>query len=55
MRGYGVDKPDRRIPPMHPVEGLFSPKGSLSAPGLPLVAVRVPHTGALSPAASAMS
>ena len=46
MRGYGSDKPDRRLPPMHPVEGLF-PEGSLSAPGLPLVAVRVPHTGAL--------
>jgi aspartyl-tRNA synthetase len=46
MRGYGVDKPDRRIPPMHPVEGLF-PEGSLGAPGLPLVAIRIPHTGAL--------
>ena len=46
MRSYGVDKPDRRIPPMHPVEGLF-PEGSLGAPGLPLVAIRIPHTGAL--------
>jgi aspartyl-tRNA synthetase len=46
MHGYGVDKPDRRIPPMHPVEGLF-PESSLGAPGLPLVAIRVPHTGAL--------
>jgi aspartyl-tRNA synthetase len=31
---------------MHPVEGLF-PESSLGAPGLPLVAIRVPHTGAL--------
>jgi aspartyl-tRNA synthetase len=46
MHGYGVDKPDRRIPPMHPVEGLF-PESSLGAPRLPLVAIRVPHTGAL--------
>jgi len=47
MRGYGVDKPDRRVPPMHPVEHLF-PAGSLSAPGLPLVAVHTPKTGTLS-------
>jgi aspartyl-tRNA synthetase len=47
MRQYGIDKPDRRIPPMHPVEQLF-PEGSLSAHGLPLVAIRIPQTGALS-------
>ena len=47
MRHYGSDKPDRRIPPMYPVEHLF-PEGSLSAPGLPLVAIRIPQTGALS-------
>jgi len=47
MRSYGSDKPDRRIPPMHPVEHLF-PEGSLSAPGLPLVAIHIPGTGALS-------
>jgi aspartyl-tRNA synthetase len=46
MRGYGADKPDRRIPPMHPVESLF-PAGSLGAPGLPLVAIRIPRTGTL--------
>ena len=42
MRSYGSDKPDRRIPPMHPVEHLF-PEGSLSAHGLPLVAIRIPE------------
>ena len=47
MRSYGIDKPDRRIPPMHPVQHLF-PEGSLSADGLPLVAIRVPNTGPLS-------
>jgi len=47
MRSYGSDKPDRRVPPMHPVEYLF-PQGSLSAHGLPLVAIRIPNTGALS-------
>ena len=47
MRNYGSDKPDRRTPPMHPVEHLF-PEGSLSAPGLPLVAILIPQTGALS-------
>ena len=47
MRSYGIDKPDLRIPPMHPVEHLF-PEGSLSAPGLPLVAIHIPKTGPLS-------
>ena len=30
MRSYGSDKPDRRVPPMLPVENLF-PEGSLTA------------------------
>ena len=47
MRSYGIYKPDRRIPPMHPVQHFF-PEGSLSADGLPLVAIRVPNTGPLS-------
>ncbi len=47
MRHYGSDKPDRRIPPMQPVEHLF-PESTLSAPGLPLVAIHIPGTGALS-------
>jgi len=47
MRHYGSDKPDRRVPPMHPVEHLF-PEGSLTANGLPLVAIHIPKTGALS-------
>jgi len=47
MRSYGSDKPDRRIPAMHPV-GHFFPEASLSAHGLPLVAIRIPNTGALS-------
>ncbi len=47
MRNYGIDKPDRRVPPMHPVEDLF-PHDALSAHGLPLIAIHVPKTGALS-------
>ncbi|HKW99276.1 MAG TPA: aspartate--tRNA ligase [Bryobacteraceae bacterium] len=47
MRSYGSDKPDRRVPPMHPVEDLF-PKDALSANGLPLMAIHIPNTGALS-------
>ena len=47
MRSYGSDKPDRRVPPMHPVEHLFPPE-SLSAHGLPLLAIHIPATGALS-------
>jgi aspartyl-tRNA synthetase len=39
MRSYGIDKPDRRIPPMHPVEDLLP---ELAANGLPLVAIHVP-------------
>jgi len=47
MRSYGSDKPDRRVPPMYPVEDLF-PANALSTHGLPLVAIHVPKTGALS-------
>jgi len=47
MRSYGSDKPDRRVPPMHPVEDLF-PQNALSAQGLPLVAIQIPKTGTLS-------
>jgi aspartyl-tRNA synthetase len=47
MRSYGVDKPDCRVPPFHPVEDLF-PGSGLTGEGLPLVAIRIPATGALS-------
>jgi aspartyl-tRNA synthetase len=47
MRSYGSDKPDRRVPPMYPVEDLF-PANALSAHGLPLVAIHIPKTGTLS-------
>jgi len=43
MRSYGSDKPDCRIPPMHPVEDLLP---ELTANNLPLVAIHVPGTGA---------
>jgi aspartyl-tRNA synthetase len=43
MRSYGSDKPDCRIPPMHPVEDLL-PK--LANNNLPLVAIHIPATGA---------
>jgi aspartyl-tRNA synthetase len=46
MRKYGSDKPDRRIPPMHPVEDLFPP--GLATPDLPLMAIHIPKTGTLS-------
>ncbi len=46
MRSYGIDKPDLRLPPFHPVEDLF-PEGVLTPPGLPLVAIRIPGTGVL--------
>src|SRR6185312_9457051 len=45
MRHYGSDKPDRRIPPMHPVEDLVP---DLANAGLPLAAIHIPGTGALS-------
>jgi aspartyl-tRNA synthetase len=47
MRSYGTDKPDLRIPPFYCVEDLF-PGTSLTASGLPLVAVHIPKTGQLS-------
>jgi aspartyl-tRNA synthetase len=47
MRSYGSDKPDRRVPPMYPVEDLF-PADALSAHSLPLVAIHIPKTGSLS-------
>src|ERR1039458_4077765 len=43
MRSYGIDKPDLRIPPMHPVGDLLP---ELAANGLPLVAIHIPGTGA---------
>ncbi|MCE5307767.1 MAG: aspartate--tRNA ligase [Acidobacteriales bacterium] len=46
MRSYGIDKPDLRLPPFHPVEDLF-PEGMLTPKGLPLVAIRIPRTGVL--------
>jgi aspartyl-tRNA synthetase len=47
MRAYGVDKPDMRLPPFYPVEDLFEGAG-LTAPGLPLVAIRIPNVGQIS-------
>jgi aspartyl-tRNA synthetase len=46
MRSYGIDKPDARLPPFHCVEDLF-PGAILTSEGLPLVAIRIPKTGAL--------
>jgi len=43
MRSYGIDKPDLRVPPMHPVGDLLP---ELAANGLPLVAIHIPGTGA---------
>src|SRR5580698_1179960 len=43
MRNYGIDKPDLRVPPMHPVDDLAP---ELANNGLPLVAIHVPGTGA---------
>jgi aspartyl-tRNA synthetase len=45
MRRYGSDKPDCRLPPMHPVQDLLA---ELTANGLPLVAIQIPKTGPLS-------
>jgi len=47
MRSYGSDKPDLRIPPFYCVEDLF-PGQNLTPDGLPLVAIVIPKTGALS-------
>jgi aspartyl-tRNA synthetase len=43
MRGYGIDKPDCRIPPMHAVADLLP---ELAGSGLPLQAIHIPGTGA---------
>ena len=43
MRSYGSDKPDRRVPPMHPVADILP---ELTAHGLPLLAIHIPNTGA---------
>jgi aspartyl-tRNA synthetase len=45
MRHYGIDKPDCRIPPMHPVEDLVP---DLANAGLPLVAIHIPDIGTAS-------
>jgi len=45
MRHYGIDKPDRRIPPMHPVEDLAP---ELANAGMPLVAIHIPAVGTAS-------
>jgi aspartyl-tRNA synthetase len=44
MQLYGIDKPDRRIPPMTSVADLLP---ALVAHGLPLVAIHIPNVGAL--------
>jgi aspartyl-tRNA synthetase len=47
MRSYGSDKPDLRLPPFYCVQDLFV-GSNLSGDGLPLVALHIPKTGALS-------
>src|SRR5262249_35452344 len=42
MRSYGIDKPDRRVPPMYPVDDILP---DLANKGLPLQAIFVPNTG----------
>jgi aspartyl-tRNA synthetase len=42
MKFYGSDKPDRRVPPMQPVEDIFP---EFTANGLPLLAIVIPNTG----------
>ncbi len=48
MLGYGTDKPDLRLPRFWPVQDLFPAEAGLTREGLPLVAIRIPKTGALS-------
>lgn len=48
MRGYGIDKPDLRLPRFWPVEDLFPADAGLTTTGLPLVAIHIPETGQLS-------
>src|SRR5207302_6132503 len=43
MENYGSDKPDARIPPMHPVGDLIP---DLANGGMPLVAIHIPSVGA---------
>jgi aspartyl-tRNA synthetase len=43
MQNYGIDKPDTRLPPMHPVGDLLP---ELANAGLPLVAIHIPGCGA---------
>ncbi len=47
LEGYGTDKPDLRVPRFYPVQDLFEGT-DLPTGGLPLVAIRIPNTGALS-------
>ncbi|MGH8630984.1 MAG: aspartate--tRNA ligase, partial [Burkholderiales bacterium] len=51
IREYGSDKPDLRLPPLTDVRDCFAP-GDLDtlkvAPGLPVVAIRIPKVGELS-------
>jgi aspartyl-tRNA synthetase len=42
MKYYGSDKPDRRVPPMQPVEDIFP---EFTSNGLPLLAIVLPNTG----------
>jgi aspartyl-tRNA synthetase len=42
IENYGIDKPDLRIPPMHPVHDLLP---ELANAGLPLVAIHIPGCG----------
>jgi aspartyl-tRNA synthetase len=47
MESYGIDKPDLRLPPFHIVSDFF--EGTpISGGDLPLVAIHIPKTGALS-------
>jgi aspartyl-tRNA synthetase len=48
MQGYGIDKPDLRLPRFWPVEDLFPSDAGLTREGLPLVAIRIPAVGQLS-------
>jgi aspartyl-tRNA synthetase len=45
MERYGSDKPDMRVPRMHPVTNLLPDLGNA---GMPLVAIHIPGTGAAS-------
>jgi aspartyl-tRNA synthetase len=45
MRSYGSDKPDRRVPPMYPVEDLAP--ADIRNGSHPMVAVVIPNTGAV--------